>query len=298
MVSVVIPCYRQAHFLPEAIESVLAQTYGHVEIIVVDDGSPDDTSAVAARYSKVRCVRQGNQGLPAARNAGVRESVGPYLVFLDADDRLRPDALAIGVRHLAAHAECALVAGDQVLIDEQGSITPSWHPPRPTRDHYLELLANNFIWCPADVMYRRSTFEVVGVFDTALTSAEDYALYLRVARQLPIWAHDEIVAEYRWYGSGMSRNPQRMLKSTIDVLRAERRHLKGNRLYEEACGRGIGFYQRLYGDPLIAEIGMHLHGRLWRRAVSASRVALQYDSRALARRAYRRLRRTITEALV
>ena len=91
VVSVVIPCYRQAHFLPDAIESVLAQTYPHFEIIVVDDGSPDDTRAVAGRYPGVRCLRQRNRGLSAARNAGLAASIGTYVVFLDADDRLTPE---------------------------------------------------------------------------------------------------------------------------------------------------------------------------------------------------------------
>ena len=97
LVSVVIPCYNQAHFLGEAIESVLKQTYKHFEIVVVDDGSTDNTSEVARRYSGIRCIEQANQGLSAARNTGIRESKGEYLVFLDADDRLRPIALEAGL---------------------------------------------------------------------------------------------------------------------------------------------------------------------------------------------------------
>ena len=93
LVSVVIPCYNQAHFLGEAIESVFKQTYKHFEIVVVDDGSTDNTSEVARRYSGIRCIEQVNQGLSAARNTGIRESKGEYLVFLDADDRLYPIAL-------------------------------------------------------------------------------------------------------------------------------------------------------------------------------------------------------------
>ena len=112
---------------------MLAQTYPHFEIIVVDDGSPDDTRAVAARYPGVRCLRQRNRGLSAARNAGLAESVGAFVVFLDADDRLTPEALASGVREMAAHPECALVAGDHKLIDEQGSMIPSPARERVTR---------------------------------------------------------------------------------------------------------------------------------------------------------------------
>ncbi len=89
-VSVVIPCYNQGHFVHEAIESVLAQTYADYEIVVVDDGSTDQTSEVVSRYPGVRCIRQRNRGLPAARNRGIQESQGEFLVFLDADDRLLP----------------------------------------------------------------------------------------------------------------------------------------------------------------------------------------------------------------
>ncbi len=92
LVSVVIPCYKQAHFLPEAIKSVLAQTYSGVEAIVVDDGSPDNTSEVACRHRDVRCIRQQNQGLSGARNTGLRESRGSFVMFLDADDRLLRNA--------------------------------------------------------------------------------------------------------------------------------------------------------------------------------------------------------------
>src|SRR3712207_4601210 len=105
LVSIVIPCYNQAHFLGEAIESVLAQTYPHFEVVVVDDGSTDNTEAVAARYPGVRCIRQENQGLAAARNTGIRRSNGSYLVFLDADDRLLPNALEVGLKHLKEHPE-------------------------------------------------------------------------------------------------------------------------------------------------------------------------------------------------
>src|ERR687894_2072239 len=99
LVTVVIPCYNQAHFLGEAIESVLSQTYPHFEIVVVDDGSTDNTSEVASGYppDKVRLIRQENKGLSAARNAGLGRSGGEYVVFLDSDDRLLAEALEVGV---------------------------------------------------------------------------------------------------------------------------------------------------------------------------------------------------------
>src|SRR5882672_136402 len=125
MISIVIPCYNQAHFLAEAIESVLAQIWPADEIIVVDDGSTDNPGQVAARYPQVRCIRQENQGLPGARNTGLRESHGDYLVFLDADDRLTPQALAVGMQHLNARPECVLVAGHYQNIAADGTPLPT-----------------------------------------------------------------------------------------------------------------------------------------------------------------------------
>src|ERR687898_2245292 len=121
LVTVVIPCYNQAHFLGEAIESVLSQSYEHFEIIVVDDGSTDETSEVASRYEGVRLIRQENRGLAGARNRGLEEAKGEYVVFLDADDRLLPGALEAGLGCFEAHPECAFVFGNSRRIPEGGT---------------------------------------------------------------------------------------------------------------------------------------------------------------------------------
>ena len=154
LVSVVIPCYNQARFLSEAIESVLAQSYKDFEIVVIDDGSTDDTSKVAARYPAVRCIRQDNQGLAAARNTGLRRSRGSYLVFLDADDRLLPEALEVGLGCFDAHPECAFVSGHYREISVDGSPLRPGKQPRLERENYVEILRGNYIITPAVVMYR------------------------------------------------------------------------------------------------------------------------------------------------
>jgi glycosyltransferase involved in cell wall biosynthesis len=297
LVSVVIPCYRQAHYLPGAIESVAAQTHPCVETIVVDDGSPDDTGKVVARYPQVHYVRQRNKGLSAARNAGLARSRGAYIAFLDADDRLTPAALASGARELSAHPESAFVAGAHRLIDAHGESVPG-EPREPvTSDHYRELLKGNFIWCPASVLYRRSVFQAVGGFDTSLKSAEDYDMYLRIARVFSVRTHGEVVAEYRFHSSGMSRNTARMLKFTVKVLRAERRRVRGLPALEAACFTGIEAYQTLYGMPLIREIAVHLRRRRWKDVVPESLVALQYYPRVFATHAYQRVCRTFLAGL-
>jgi GT2 family glycosyltransferase len=297
LVSVVIPCYRQAHFLPDSIGSVLAQTYRHFEIVVVDDGSPDDTRGVVARYPQVRYVWQRNRGLSAARNTGLSHSSGAYVAFLDADDRLTSVALASGSRELSAHPECAFVVGELCVIDEQGAIVCTRPPESVSSDHYLELLKNCFIWCPASVLYRRSVFQAVGGFDTSLNPVSDYDMYLRIARAFPIRTYDEMVAEYRYHDSGMSRNPARMLKFTMKVLLAERRRVKGTPARDAACLTGINFCQAFYGTPLIREISDHLKLRHWKEVIPQVLVALQYHPHAFVKHAYRRMYRTIVEAL-
>jgi glycosyltransferase involved in cell wall biosynthesis len=121
LVSVIIPCYNHARYLGQAIESVLDQSYPRVEIIVVDDGSTDHTTQVAARYSGVHYVRQENQGLSAARNTGLRQSRGDFPVFLDADDLLLPGALEAGLNCLKTQPEAAFVSGHYRYIQEDGS---------------------------------------------------------------------------------------------------------------------------------------------------------------------------------
>jgi len=293
LVSVVIPCYRQAHFLPDAIESALRQSYARVEIVVVDDGSPDDTARVATRYPRVRCVRQPNRGLSAARNAGLRASAGEYVVFLDADDRLTLDALELGVREMALHPDCAFVAGEHDLIDEKGAHLPSMPRRRISADHYRELLETNFIWCPANVMYRRSVFATVGAFDTSCAASEDYDLYLRIARRFPVRTHHQLVAEYRVHRASMSRNSGRMLRSTMRILRSQREQLKGDPVLEAACDNGIRNCQNLYGIRLISQIAVDMRVRRWPQVVRDSFVALWYCPSAFTAHARDRLRRTI-----
>ena len=112
LVSVIIPCYKQAHFLPGALESVFAQTHPAVEAVVVNDGSPDDTDAVARGYgARIRYVSQANAGLPAARNAGITASTGRYLLFLDSDDLLPPSAIAHAVEALAGRDVAFAISG-------------------------------------------------------------------------------------------------------------------------------------------------------------------------------------------
>src|SRR2546430_6174963 len=120
LVSVIIPCYNQAHFLHEAIQSALAQTYSHREIFIVDDGSTDNTAEITAGFGGVRYICQENSGVSTARNKALKESRGEYLVFLDADDRLLPEALVIGVDWLGQHPQCGFASGPSRFLTPGG----------------------------------------------------------------------------------------------------------------------------------------------------------------------------------
>jgi glycosyltransferase involved in cell wall biosynthesis len=249
-VSVIIPCFKQAHFLGEAIESVLGQTHQEYEIIVVDDGSPDNTAQVAARYPRVRLISQRNQGLAAARNSGISESEGKYLVFLDADDRLRPKALQAGAECMAKHPESAFVYVGYIYIRQDGEPLSAPHKPYDGDELYYGLLDRNRIEMGAAVMYRREIFDSVGGFNTSLRAAEDYDLYLRIARSYPCHHHDEVVAEYRKYGASMTKDYGVMLEMTIRVLRSQRKHVAGDERYQRAYLAGLKSWRECYGEPL------------------------------------------------
>ena len=256
LVSVIIPCYRQAHYLAEAIESVIAQTYPHVEILVIDDGSPDNAAEIAGRYPGVRCIRQPNRGVSDARNLGIRRSTGSFLIFLDADDRLRPRAVEIGLDCFARRPEVAFVSGWLRLIAADGSTQYERQGLVVEGDHYAAMLRRNYIPAPCAAMCRRDIFESVNGFHPSLSVVADYDFYLRVLREYPAWSHDAEVAEYRRHGVGMSTRTGQMLREALVVLRSQRPHLSDPALMG-AYRTGIRFWKTVTADLLAQEIRMH-----------------------------------------
>jgi glycosyltransferase involved in cell wall biosynthesis len=228
-VSVVIPCFNQAHFLAEAIESVLAQEHPVLETVVVDDGSVDNAREIAARHPEVKLLRQPNRGVAAARNHGLAKSRGELVVFLDADDRLLPGAVAVGVEALGKRPGVALAAGMSRDIGEDGAVLRDTRQPLVSQDHYLHLLEDCFIWSGSSLVYRRAAVEEVGGFDQALSAGDDYRLYLEIARRHPIFCHREVVTEYRRHGANTTRDPGLVLVSEMRVLRGQRHNLRDRR---------------------------------------------------------------------
>jgi hypothetical protein len=285
-VSVVIPCFDQAHYLGEAIESVLSQTHPDVELTVVDDGSSDNTCEVAARYPGVRCIRQPNRGVAAARNAGLARSSGAFAVFLDADDRLLPNAVEVGLSHLDEHPDAAFAAGMPRDIGADGTVIRVGGQPVVTHDHYLNLLEDCFIWSGSSMIYRRAALEAAGGFSEALTAADDYELYLKLARRYPVVCHDAVVTEYRRHGSNTTRNAAVVLTSQLQVLRRQRSELRDRR--ERAARRaGIRKTRAEQGQALADGVWAAWRRRQWRLAWRGARTLARSHPAGLLRLARR-----------
>lgn len=220
LVSVVIPCYNHGRYLSVAIDSVLAQTYTNFEIIVVDDGSADNTKEVAHAYNGVRYIYKQNAGLSAARNTGITESKGEYLLFLDADDWLYPDALEINLQYLQQNRASAFVSGAYInIFEDSGKTLPCTVVVE--KDHYQMLLSYNYVGMVAAVLFRAWAFEKV-TFDVNLKSCEDYDIYLKLARSHPVIHHTHIIAAYRRHSANMSGNRAVMVASFFVALQKQK----------------------------------------------------------------------------
>jgi len=291
---VIIPCYNQGRFLGEALESVLAQSRPADQIVVIDDGSTDETAEVARRYDGIRCVRQANLGLAQARNRGLDEAAGRYVVFLDADDRLRPDALAIGLEASRRHSECAFVFGRCERMDEQGKPLPTNQPPAAAGDHYAALLQDNYIWTPAVAVFDRANCRGVLRFDPAVDPAADYDLYLRIARERSIKGHGHIVADYRLHRGSMSQNAALMLEATVAVLYMQRQFAMRRPDHEAAWKNGMRAWRAHYGDAIVEAMRVDArHPRRWGAFTGSLRTLLRYAPRDLWRHARRKVQRTL-----
>ncbi len=166
LVSVIIPVYNGDRFLADALDSVFAQTYRPIEVIVVDDGSTDRSGAVAQSRPGVRYVRQENAGVSAARNAAIHISRGELIGLLDADDVWLPEKLRLQVACMVENPECGLVASHNVHFLQQGLDRPSWFPANRIGKEESALI-------PSTWLVHRTTFDRVGLFDVSFRQSED-----------------------------------------------------------------------------------------------------------------------------
>jgi glycosyltransferase involved in cell wall biosynthesis len=225
LVSVVIPCYNHGHYLGAAIESVLAQSYPHREIIVVDDGSTDGTEGVCRGYPGVSYIRSDRVGPSVARNIGVAVSKGSFINFLDADDLLYPNALEMNLYYFGYYGDAVFISGGYDRIDERG--WPLDAPVSEDRvgDNYRALLEGNYIGMEATVLYRRELFFRY-FFDPRVTACEDYDLNLRIARDWPVYGHAHKIAAYRIHGGNRSGDKEWMARMAAGVLKKQEKQIR------------------------------------------------------------------------
>lgn len=186
MISVIIPTHNRAGFVREAVESVLAQSHPPGEVIVVDDGSTDDTGAALASFSeRIVRVRQEHAGVSAARNRGIGCARGEWLAFLDSDDLWLPGKLERQARHLAVDPTLRVHQTEELWLRNGTRIAPRRVHRKP-EGHCFERLLERCLVSPSAVMINRSVFETVGGFDETLPACEDYDLWLRIGCRYPI----------------------------------------------------------------------------------------------------------------
>lgn len=218
-VSVIIPTYNYGHFIGEAIESALAQTFPVSEIIVVDNDSTDDTESVVRGFGeRVTYIREPNLGVSAARNKGIESSKGDFIAFLDADDTWLPQKIEKQIAKMLDDPEIGVVhcglrefdnaSGETLALHLDGS--EGW-----VADEMLLFSTPTIIGPGGTILVRREVFENVGGFDTRLTNGEDWEFCLRVARKYKIGFIAEPLVNYRNHGENAHLDVCRMERSTL-----------------------------------------------------------------------------------
>lgn len=219
-VSVVIPTYNSARYVIEAVNSVLAQTYQDFEVLVIDDGSTDETAAAMSRYqAPVRYIQQPNGGVAVARNRGIAESRGRYVAFLDADDTWLPHKLERQLAALQDQPNYRASYAAFTVVD--ASLNPLGISRSQRQASALEdlLLRGNIIGSICTVLCERALFELVGGFDPALSQCADWDMWVRLAAQTEFLYLDEPLVTYRQHGTNMSRNAPLLESDSLQVLK-------------------------------------------------------------------------------
>jgi glycosyltransferase involved in cell wall biosynthesis len=258
LISVIIPIYKVEEYLPRCLDSVVSQTYRNLEIILVDDGSPDGCGAICDRYaekdSRIRVIHQENRGVAAARNAGLDLMTGEYLMFVDPDDWISPDAVGVLYDHMIRYG-CDIVAGDMVAVWPDGTVENKKKKEQPTvlrSDQMLRYLRGRetipcIVW---GKLYRRSLFDNLR-FPKLLRAEDVWVLPHIVERCTSISILPDVI--YYYYQRGGSIVHTSGDREHLDSMRASlhvARVLYDHKLTENA---GAYYYIAVKEGRLIRE---------------------------------------------
>jgi glycosyltransferase involved in cell wall biosynthesis len=235
LVSVIIPAYNAKAFIRDTLESVLSQTYSNVEVIVVDDGSQDETVEIVQDYcdrnSLITLIQQPNAGVAAARNRAIEAARGEYIAPIDADDVWYPKKLEKQVEAFArSRPGVGMVYAWSVDIDENHNNTGGFCAWSVEGNVYVPMIYTNFLGNASSPLIRRECFELVGGYKTQLKAlnaqgCEDWDLYLRIAEWYQVRVIPELLIGYRQSGNSMSTNPETMRRSFEFMMQdVQRRH--------------------------------------------------------------------------
>lgn len=208
-VSVIIPNYNYAHYLPECIDSVLAQTYPEIEVIVVDDGSSDGSREVLEGYDQqITRLYQKNQGVSAARNNGFKASTGEFVAFLDADDAWLPKKVEKQVERFERDPDLGLVHVGVAEIDSEGKVLVERLEgvEGAVSTILLQLKREGVLGGGSGSMVPRSVLDELGGFDTRLSTSADWDLFYRISERWPVGFVPEVLLRYRVHNSNMHGN--------------------------------------------------------------------------------------------
>jgi glycosyltransferase involved in cell wall biosynthesis len=276
LVSVIIPTYNSSRFLTEAVSSVLAQTFSDFEILVIDDGSTDETQDVMRQYgSPVRCIHQQNSGVAVARNRGITESRGRYVAFLDADDTWLPDKLELQMNALSSDSGAGFCYSAFTVVDSDLNPVRLNHSKRHGSALEDLLLRGNVVGSICTVLCERALFDKLGGFDAGLSQCADWDMWVRMAAHTEFTYIDEPLVTYRHHNSMMSRNAA-LLES--DSLRVLEKGFAAPGLSDSLRARRRAAFARNY----MVLAGTYFHARRYKDFARCATLAVTMDFRQAA----------------
>lgn len=270
VVSVIVPTFNRAWIVKNAIDSILSQDFHFFEIIIVDDGSSDNTSELLAAYHRddIRIIRQTNLGVSAARNRGVAASIGQYIAFLDSDDMWMPNKLSVQLEFFRTHPKARICQTEEIWIRNGIRVNPKKRHKKPC-GMIFEPSLDLCLVSPSAVMMKRSLFKEMDGFDESLRVCEDYDLWLRISCKYPVYLIDiPLIIKRGGHNDQISKAPgldKFRIQSIVKIIESNQlsppQFLAAKAVLQAKC--------RIYGE------GCRKRGR-WDEAVYYDKLAERY----------------------